>query len=241
MSALTTHWPSSENEFSKNPILKDTIETIDSRSNESGGLDRDQDISALLGGRLSNILTLLRGPTWGSRMKTVYLLRHFKSSWKNKRLKDFDRPLNKRGRRAAEVMARHLAGNRINPAQILCSSSRRTRESLERMRPLFGAKVPTRFEKGIYEAKASTLLRKLRRLGDTDSVMIIGHSPGMEKLALLLAGSGDKAVRARLARKWRYPTGTLTVLTADVVKWSDLEARCARLVDFVRPKAIKFD
>lgn len=85
------------------------------------------------------------------------------------------------------------------------------------------------------------MLHKLRRLGDARSVMIIGHGPGMEKLALLLAGSGDRAVRARLARKWSYPTGTLTVLTADVRKWSDLEARCARLVDFVRPKDVKFD
>lgn len=174
-------------------------------------------------------------------MKTIYLLRHFKSSWEDKRLKDFDRPLSKRGRQAAELMAGHLARNGIDPAQILCSSSRRTRESLERMHPLFGADVPTRFEKGIYDAKASKLLRKLRRLGDADSVMIIGHSPGMEKLAVLLAGSGDKAVRARLARKWKYPTGALTVLTADVENWSELEARCARLVNFVRPKDLASD
>ncbi len=174
-------------------------------------------------------------------MKTVYLVRHVKSSWKDKRLKDFDRPLSKRGRRAAKLMARHLAENGIAPAQILCSSSRRTRKSLERMYPSFGAEVPTHFDKGIYEARAPTLLRKLRRLGDARSVMIIGHSPGMEKLALLLAGSGDKAVRARLARKWKYPTGTLTVLTADVRKWSELKARCARLGDFVRPKDIAVD
>jgi phosphohistidine phosphatase len=169
-------------------------------------------------------------------MKTLYLLRHFKSSWKDKQLEDFDRPLGKRGRKAAEAMAGHLARNGIGPDQILCSPSRRTCETLERMGETFAA-VPTRFEKGIYLADASSLLRRLRRLGDVASVMIVGHNPGLEMLASVLVGTGEKVPRARLAR--RFPTGALVVLTADIEDWRQLEAGCALLVDFVCPRDLE--
>ena len=170
-------------------------------------------------------------------MKTLYLLRHFKSSWKDKDLEDFDRPLGKRGRRAAELMAGYVARNGIVPTQILCSPSRRTRETLDRMLDSFGGTVPTRFEKGVYLADASVLLRRLRRLGDTASVMIIGHNPGLETLAKSLAGSGDEAARTRLASK--FPTGALAVLSAEIQNWRDLEAGCARLDAFVCPRDLE--
>ena len=170
-------------------------------------------------------------------MKTLYLLRHFKSSWKDSSLEDFDRPLAKRGRRAAEAMAGYVARNGIGPAQILCSPSQRTRETLERMQESFGGAVPTRFEKGIYLADASTLLSRLRRLGDIASVMIIGHNPGMEDLALALIGSGEETARTRLASK--FPTGALAVLSAEVEAWRELNAGCARLETFVCPRDLE--
>jgi phosphohistidine phosphatase len=170
-------------------------------------------------------------------MKTLYLLRHFKSSWKDKDLEDFDRPLGKRGRRAAELMAGYVARNGIVPTQILCSPSRRTRETLDRMLDSFGGTVPTRFEKGVYLADASVLLRRLRRLGDTASVMIIGHNPGLETLAGSLAGSGEETPRTRLASK--FPTGALAVLSAEIQNWRDLEAGCARLDAFVCPRDLE--
>ncbi len=97
----------------------------------------------------------------------------------------------------------------------------------------FGAAVPTRFEKGIYMADAPQLLRRLRRLGEVASVMVIGHNPGLETLARMLVGLGDEAIRARMAAK--FPTGALAVLAADIDDWPHLEPGCARLVDFVRP------
>jgi phosphohistidine phosphatase len=172
-------------------------------------------------------------------MKTLYLLRHFKSSWKDKDLEDFDRPLGKRGRRAGELMAAYVARNGIGPAQILCSPSRRTRETLDRMLESFGGAVPTRFEKGIYLADAPALLRRLRRLGDTASVMIIGHNPGLETLARALVGSGERDARIRLASK--FPTGALAVLSANIENWRELEAGCARLDAFVRPRDLESD
>ncbi len=172
-------------------------------------------------------------------MKTLYFLRHFKSSWKDRSLEDFDRPLAKRGCRAAELMAGYVARDGIAPAQILCSSSRRTRETLERMLEAFGGAVPSRFEKGIYLADTSALLLRLRRLGDSASVMIIGHNPGLEDLALTLIGSGEQSARARLASK--FPTGALAVLSTEIRTWRELEAGCARLDTFVCPRDLESD
>ena len=135
------------------------------------------------------------------------------------------------------AMAGYLDRNRIEPAQILCSPSRRTHETLERMGETFGATIPTRFEKGIYLADVSALLRRLKRLGDVDSVMIVGHNPGLQSLAWVLVGSGEEAIRARLARK--FPTGALAVLNADIQEWRQLEAGRARLVDFVCPRDLE--
>lgn len=165
------------------------------------------------------------------------MLRHAKSSWKDEALDDFDRPLNKRGRQAAKLMGQYLATHGIEPAQILCSPSQRTRETLERMQKAMGAAIPTRFEKGIYLAEAPDLMRRLRGLSDSlSSVMVIGHNPGMERLALMLAAPGGEGER-RMADK--FPTGALAVLTADVDAWEGLALETARLDAFVRPRDLE--
>ncbi len=168
-------------------------------------------------------------------MKTIYLLRHAKSSWKDATLADFDRPLATRGKLAAEAVAAYIAAHDILPGQILCSPSRRTRETLRIVEKGLPSAVPIRFEKGIYLAEAALLLRRLKRLSDSlSSVMVVGHNPGTEQLALMLTGAGDARARNQLAAK--YPTGALAVLSADVEDWGDLRPSCARLESFVRPK-----
>ena len=168
-------------------------------------------------------------------LKTLYLLRHAKSSWKDTTLDDFDRPLNKRGRDAAKKMARYLMQQHIEPGQILCSSAQRTRETLDRMFKVLPTPIPIRFEKGIYMAEAPALLRRLQGLSDSlSSVLVIGHNPGLEQLALLLAGSGDGDTRNQLAEK--FPTAGLAVLVANLEHWSDFKPGCARLEVFVRPR-----
>jgi phosphohistidine phosphatase len=170
-------------------------------------------------------------------LKTIYLLRHAKSSWQDQEAEDLDRRLSKRGREAANAMANYLAKHGIVPAQILCSPALRTRETLERMEKKLDAAIPIRFEKGIYNAEAPALLRRLRRLSDAlPSVMIVGHNPGMERLALMLTGDGEATARNKLANK--YPTGTLAILTAPIDHWRDLGPERARLEVFVRPKDV---
>jgi phosphohistidine phosphatase len=173
-------------------------------------------------------------------MKTVYLLRHAKSSWKDDSTEDFDRPLNKRGRAAATAMGGYLARRSITPAQVLCSSAKRARETMERLQAALGPAVPVRFEKGLYMADAPVLLRRLKRLNDSiASAMLVGHNPGLERLALLLAAdSEDPSTDARRTLETKFPTGSLAVIEADVDRWADLAPGCGRLTDFVRARDV---
>lgn len=165
-------------------------------------------------------------------MKTLYLLRHAKSSWKNTSLDDFDRPLNRRGRQAALAMGDCLAEQGFAFGQVLCSPSQRTRETLERVQRRLPVALPVRFEQGIYLADERALLARLQRLGDSlGSAMIIGHNPGLEMLARILIHGGDEAARGRLARK--FPTCALAILSADINGWHDLAPGGASLDAFI--------
>lgn len=168
-------------------------------------------------------------------MKRIYLLRHAKSSWDDVALDDFQRPLNARGRKAAKRMARHFTEHSIRPNMVLCSAALRTRSTYELLEPVLQG-VPVSFEDGIYEASRSDLLHRLQRLdGHLNSVLLIGHNPGLEKLALALCGGhGDHAGLERLEAK--YPTGALTILDSSVPHWPELDTNKCTLVDFIRPK-----
>jgi phosphohistidine phosphatase len=167
-------------------------------------------------------------------MKTLFLLRHAKSSWDDPGLADHERPLAKRGRRASKVLAEHLRNERIAPELVLCSSSRRTRETLDRIAPALGDEVRVEVERDLYAASAERLLQHLRKVDDgVGSVMLIGHNPGVEQLAIKLAGDGDKLADLRT----KYPTGALARLEFDA-SWSELEPGSAELVDFVKPKQL---
>lgn len=173
-------------------------------------------------------------------MKRIYLLRHAKSSWDDVALDDFQRPLNPRGRKAAKRMAAFLAERSIRPHLVLCSAAARTRATYDRIEPSLQG-VPVSFEDGLYEAGRGDLLHRLQRLdGHLESVLLIGHNPGLEKLTLALSGGqGDAVALQRLEQK--YPTGALAMLETAVPHWPELDAGTCRLVEFVRPKDLDPD
>jgi phosphohistidine phosphatase len=166
-------------------------------------------------------------------MRRVYLLRHAKSSWKDRSLADRDRPLAGRGRRAAKAVARHLEAEGIRPDLVLCSPARRTRETLERVEGAFGDRVEARLEETLYGASEAELLARLKALPQqVGSVMLIGHNPGLEELALALASEG--AGLARLREK--YPTAALATIDLSANDWSAIERGSGALVAYVRPR-----
>ena len=186
-------------------------------------------------------------------MKALYILRHAKSSWKDASLADHDRPLNGRGRRAAKVMGGYMDGYMASmgaaPDLVLCSSAARTRETMDIVQgnapqTIGGDNVKTEFDEGLYHAAPMELLGRLQGLPDhIGAVLLIGHNPGLERLALGLTGEQADCVAedipgegflGRMAIK--FPTAALAILEAEIESWRDLKAGGALLRQFIRPK-----
>lgn len=162
------------------------------------------------------------------------LLRHAKSSWDAPVLDDFDRPLAKRGRKAALRMAEWLAERQVRPQLVLCSPAARTRETLSLIQPALGADMTARYEGKLYLAEAEDLLNRLREL-DTDvgCVLLIGHNPGLQELAITLASDEKTPEGVRLAEK--FPTAALAWFRLTTPRWSALRPGSGELVAFVTP------
>lgn len=173
-------------------------------------------------------------------MLTLTLLRHAKSSWDSVELEDFDRPLNDRGRKAAPAAARDLVRLKLLPDLILCSTARRTRETLALVLPELGkAKAAVKpsviFEDDLYLAFVTALLERIRRIEDGPrSVLLVGHNPGLQGLALALIGAGEGEDIAALADK--FPTAAIAAMTFEAERWAAVEPAGGRLIHFVTPK-----
>jgi phosphohistidine phosphatase len=169
-------------------------------------------------------------------MRTLLLLRHAKSSWADPNISDHDRPLAPRGARAAHQIADHLLREGVRPDLVLCSSARRAQETLSWLRPALGDSADLRIESDLYGADAASILQRLRNVEWTVArVMIIGHNPELELLAIDLAGDGDARTLAQLHTK--FPTGALATLDFDS-DWTLLGSGRARLTGLVLPREL---
>ncbi|HZD26735.1 MAG TPA: histidine phosphatase family protein [Alphaproteobacteria bacterium] len=168
-------------------------------------------------------------------MKTLILLRHAKSSRDDPRLADAERPLAPRGRKAVPKVGRALGEGPGRPDLVLCSAARRAVETWEGLAPQLGAEVPAKLLKSLYMASPSRLLATVRRAPDAvDRLLLVGHNPGLEELALRLAGSGERAALERMAVK--FPTGAFAELRFAAARWADIGPGGGELRRFVRPR-----
>lgn len=166
-------------------------------------------------------------------MRTLYLLRHAKSSWDDPELPDHERPLAPRGLRDAKRIGKHLGGLGVTPALVLCSSAVRTQETLDLLRPALG-EVAVQVEEQLYGASSEMLLERIRSIPDElGSVLLIGHNPGVQDLVLALASSGAELDRVEA----KFPTAALATLT--LPRWSNLSPGDAELVAYVIPKQLR--
>jgi phosphohistidine phosphatase len=171
-------------------------------------------------------------------MLTLSLLRHAKSDWSSPGMDDFDRPLAERGRIAAPRMGAYMAGEGLRPQLILCSSARRTRQTLDLVLPELAHKPDVQFEKGLYLAPASLMLARLHKVADgVAHVMMVGHDPGMHELAVALSGTGDPQSLRALGVK--FPTAGLAVIAFDTAHWAQVAPGAGRLLRFVTPKTLE--
>lgn len=174
-------------------------------------------------------------------MHQLLLLRHAKSSWDSPDLADRDRPLNARGRRAAERMRRAMRDLGLEPDVVLVSTARRTRETLELLEPW--DETPLREDmESLYLAPPAVLLQALRGVADTArSVMLVGHNPGLHELAMSLVGSNtqpdmhQEPMRGLLRG---FPSGALAEFSISL-PWSSLKEGGGRLVRFITPRSLE--
>jgi phosphohistidine phosphatase len=163
----------------------------------------------------------------------LHLLRHAKSSWKTGEA-DFDRPLSKRGRKDAEAIADLIVARGFRPALILCSAARRARETLLPLISRLDGEAEVVFTRLVYEADAEALLDLIRRSRGVASLMVVGHNPTLEDLAIRLAGGDDAGAIPRLHRG--FPPAALATIGFDAGEWSDIGEATGRLLDFHLPE-----
>ncbi len=170
-------------------------------------------------------------------MKNLILMRHAKSSWKDRSLDDHARPLKKRGRKAAPVMARWLAARGLAPDVVLCSSAQRTRETLELMREAAPSLPEPEISGRLYEAGPDALLGALKALPDScRTALLLGHQPGLGELLRLLAARLRTPDLGRAFEK--FPTAAVAVLEADIPAWAELGPDRADLAAFAAPREL---
>ena len=168
----------------------------------------------------------------------LLLLRHAKSDW-SKNTEDHDRALSERGRKAAPEMARYMRSKDYLPTAVLCSTARRTKETLDLLLAAWTKKPVVRFDRGAYLAEWPGLLGNLKKApGQASPLLLVGHNPGIEQLAIALARQPKDALeRTRLKRlSQKFPTAALAVLDFEITSWRNLKPGSGELVDYVRPK-----
>ena len=171
-------------------------------------------------------------------MKTLLLLRHAKSSWDDLSLADFDRPLAARGQKAAPVMADYLRKKDLRPDLVLLSPAARARETWALVAHTLGGQIEVKELRGLYLGAPSRLLDAVRRAPDrADRVMLIGHNPGMEHLAMVLAGPASKR-KAMAKLHDKFPTAALAEIEFDAGSWKDLARESGRLKRLVWPREL---
>lgn len=156
---------------------------------------------------------------------TLLVMRHAKSSWQNEGLSDFERPLNKRGLKAAPLMAGTLAKRELIPDILISSSAVRARQTTELVVAEWEKPVEVIFEDSLYLAHPESYVEAIAQYcTDQQRVMVVGHNPGLEYLIESLSGEGEV-----------MPTGAVAIMTT-LSTWNQLQ-QC-ELVEVLRPKEI---
>lgn len=159
-------------------------------------------------------------------MKTLYLLRHAKSSWAEEALADFNRPLNERGHRAAEFMGGLIAGKGLIASTAVSSPANRARSTAELIKQNGGIASDIRFDHRVYEASPQTLRQVVAAIDDAhDTALIIGHNPGLEGLIYFLTGNLEP-----------MPTAALAVLSLRIDAWEAVDQTIGEVVQVYRPR-----
>ena len=159
-------------------------------------------------------------------MKTLFILRHAKSSWDDANLADFERPLNKRGLETAPLVGETVRKNKFQIDAIICSPAKRAEQTAALVKEAAQIEADIRFDDRIYEASPYRLLEICSELDDNSrSALLVGHNPGLEGLIKMLT----QEVEA-------MPTAALAVVDLKIDSWKEIHIDCCNLRTVIRPK-----
>jgi phosphohistidine phosphatase len=168
-------------------------------------------------------------------MKRLTLLRHAKSGDDFTVARDFDRPLNAKGRRAARAIGRHMRDKALRFDAVIASPATRVAETLQEVEAVYGPGLAPLWEKSLYLATPAELLDAVHQApAEAESILLVGHNPGLEQLVLMLVPERVDGVRGEVEVK--YPTASLAEMTFAVDRWEDVGPGGGDLVGFVRPR-----
>lgn len=169
-------------------------------------------------------------------MKRLTLLRHAKSDWDDPVARDFDRPLNRRGEKAALLVGQYAKSRKMAFDHLVASPAARVMQTLETFFEGYGQAVETQWDRRIYLASPATLIDVIRDLPErVNSALMVGHNPGLEELILDLVPD-DGLSKLREDVEVKFPTASIAVLDLAVKRWSDVADNSATLVSFTRPR-----
>ena len=176
-------------------------------------------------------LWLTHEPSTCKAMKTILIMRHAKSSWSNPYLKDFDRPLNSRGKNDAPKIGVFLKDKQIIPEKVYCSPAKRTRSTIKKVLKQFnGDDNIVEYAEDLYFRGSEAYLSALTSTpSDIKTVMTVGHNPMTEEFISMLSSTPVIAP---------VKTATLACLTAGVGNWSDLKPGSCTLQWIIGPKEL---
>lgn len=159
-------------------------------------------------------------------MKTLFILRHAKSSWEKPDSSDFDRQLNEEGLRTLPVMGETMFDHEFQPQLILSSPAKRAKQTAVLIRETAQIKGRIEYDERIYEASPHRLLEIVIETSERfASLMLVGHNPGLEGLIKILTGEIQP-----------MPTAALAVVDLDAKTWSAVSADTGKLRMIIRPK-----
>src|SRR6476659_10245369 len=155
-------------------------------------------------------------------MKRLTVLRHAKSSWKDRLLDDFDRPLNGRGRRAARRLGQEINERGLEFDFVLASPATRVRQTIDGVSEHHKLDAPLHFEPRIYMARVAELLDLIQSIPpEAKSARLVGHNTSAERLIMKLADDDERGLRKRVEEK--FPTAALAAIELPIDSWSDLQ------------------
>ncbi len=162
-------------------------------------------------------------------MKSLLVLRHAKSSWENAELSDFERPLNKRGLEAAQLIGQEMFRLSLNIDAVLSSPAKRAKQTAILVKESCEIKREIQFEDGIYEASVMKLLHIISGIDDKfDAILLVGHNPGLEEL-----------IRVLTEKIQVMPTATLAKIDLEIESWANITTTCGVLDFAITPRELK--